>query len=1037
MSGQFVPPVPNNSWGPGVARQTEIQWLIDNPAFDERPATMLEFLGPRYLDIDADQNPSLGRQGVIRPGVKKALLEIFGEQVDPGSISEKREAMFTGGIGVGKSLDSLTNVLTPTGWRQIGTLNPGDRVIGSDGKPTTVLGVYPQGELDLYRITFKDGTWVDACENHLWAVDETSTRGIPGTRRTERYLRRRVMSTGDLMSEGLRSGSSYKFRVPLVAPVRYDSEDNLPLDPYLLGLLIANGGLTKGSITLASHNGDGDEMGRYVTEALPRGARLTRHDSAGRNGGAWTIAGTRNMGRTGGGSPVLNAIRELGLHGFKAREKHVPQQYMLASPEARLQLLRGLMDGDGSSYVKNRQVFSTSSPRLAHDVADLVRSLGGYCTVTTFERRGATECQVKVNLGDVCPFRLSRKVANWKPRTNQMPARSIVSIEPVGRRHATCIKVDAPDELYVTKDYIVTHNTTLASVALTYMVHWVSCLHDPQKYFGLMPGSRIAFMLMSTKDSQAKEVLFGDIKARINSSAWFKKNCQYDPKIKNQLRFPKDVWVIPGNSAETTFEGYNILGGILDEGDSHKMTEEKDYAETGYRTIKARITSRFTNPVTGEHRGLLIVIGQMKSAEGFMAKTKRRMEQANARAAKEGRKQNAHVIVMTIWDSFGWESYRDPVTGKVDSFFYDVDRRLVVPAPIARSLGPLEIGSSSIIEIPQSYFDDFDLDPVQALKDHAGIPPNVDDPFIVTPDRIDEAQQKWAQRYPNFCPVSDRPDRVELHELLHASNWPSGALRRAVHIDIGYSAHGDAAGMAMGHIPELVELDGELKPIIVFDFLLRMKPGSGQTLMLKTFRQLVRELRDDRKYKISIVTYDGFQSVESIQLLRDARFNSDELSVDRTKGPYEDLREAIYERRIEFPKYMTYLNRGDTDKVNIARRELLGLQDTGRKIDHQPKGSKDLADAMAGVVHALMRGPNFKRGAQRPTQDAHEEIDVSALPGVHVYGDTVDLTQDEVLRALSVDSSSGGSGGWRAPGPAGLPPLERDPFGPLRQIRGL
>jgi len=97
--------------------------------------------------------------------------------------------------------------------------------------------------------------------------------------------------------------------------------------------------------------------------------------------------------------------------------------------------------------------------------------------------------------------------------------------------------------------------TTFASIALPYMAHWVLCLRDPQDFFRLLPGSRIAFMQMSTSEKQAKEVIFGDIKARIEHSQWFE-NYPFDPDFKNQIRFPgKDIWIIPGDSAETTLEG--------------------------------------------------------------------------------------------------------------------------------------------------------------------------------------------------------------------------------------------------------------------------------------------------------------------------------------------------------------------------------------------------------------------------------------------------------------------------------------------------
>lgn len=567
--------------------------------------------------------------------------------------------------------------------------------------------------------------------------------------------------------------------------------------------------------------------------------------------------------------------------------------------------------------------------------------------------------------------------------------------------------------------------TTMAAVALAYMVHWVCCLRDPQKFFGMMPGRRIAFMLMSTKDSQAKEVLFGDIKASIKDSEWFKNmptpwkaKQAYDPDYRNQLRFPKEIWVIPGNSAETTFEGYNILGGILDEGDSHKVTENKDYAEVGWRTIKARVTSRFTDKQVGDHKGLLIAIGQKKAAEGFMARTQKAMEAKNEKLTREGLPPRNKVVQMAIWESFGWESYADPVTGEVAAFHYDISRRIIVPEAAA-----LAVASPSIIRIPMSYFEDFEMDPVQALKDHAGIPPAVDDPFISATDRIDEAQDKWHERFAHrkFMPVVSRVTLPEFHEEFMAPDQ----IRRTVHTDIGYAAHGDAMGMAMAHIPELVEINGELKPVIVFDFLLRIKPSGGQQLMLEDFRQLLYELRDERKFRIALASYDGFQSQDSQQILQKKRFNTAEISVDRSKGPYEDLRQAIYERRIEFPRHMVYLNKGDLEMVDIAKRELSELTDTGRKIDHPSKGSKDVADAMAGCVYALMANTTFRRGAKKLLAD---DDDTPML-----VGDRTPLTPESLGQVA--DSRMAPSGRVQAVlgQKYGLPALERNPFGALRR----
>jgi hypothetical protein len=495
--------------------------------------------------------------------------------------------------------------------------------------------------------------------------------------------------------------------------------------------------------------------------------------------------------------------------------------------------------------------------------------------------------------------------------------------------------------------------TTFASIALPYMVHWVSCLKDPQDFFNLLPGSRIAFMEMSTSEGQAKEVMFGDIKARIENSRWFVNNCQFDPDFKNQLRFPKNIWVLPGNSAETTFEGYNILAGILDEGDSHKVTQQKDYAEAGYDTIHSRIDSRFTDPETGDHKGLLIVIGQMKKANGFMAKKKAELE----------KDERASVTVMTIWESLGWDKFTNP-DGTRQSFFYDTVRKQILPDGIAKL-----IENRNLMEVPTSYRKSFENNPEKALRDLAGIPPLTADPFISLVDRIDEATAAWVEMYGETSPVTESCTAPTFIKGWRASN----SLPRAAHLDLAYSADGDALGLAMGHVPEVVEIDGERKPVIVFDFLLRMKAAPGTEIMLADIRRLIYMLKDDLGFRLKMVTMDGFQSTDTRQQLVKRRFEVEYVSVDKQLLPYHDLREAIYERRIKFPKYVTQVNPGDGTTLEIARKELTELTDNGKKVDHPAKGSKDVTDAMAGVVYTLMSDKRYKRGVRSTSSSVPEE----------------------------------------------------------------
>lgn len=494
--------------------------------------------------------------------------------------------------------------------------------------------------------------------------------------------------------------------------------------------------------------------------------------------------------------------------------------------------------------------------------------------------------------------------------------------------------------------------TTFASIALPYMAHWVLCLKDPQDYFELLPGSRIAFMQMSTSEQQAAEVVFGDIFARIKHADWFVNNYPHDDKFTKQIRFPKEIWILPGDSAETTFEGYNILGGILDEMDSHKVTKDKDYADVGYNTIDSRIASRFTrfdgDGQEAGHKGLLICIGQMKKSSGFAAKK-----------YKEFLKDpKAYVCRMTIWESLGWHRYMK--NGERNSFWYDIKRKTIIPKLVAGV-----VKNDNLIEVPEAYRTQFENNPERALRDLAGIPPATDDPFISLVDRIEAARDKWIARYtrpgesPITSPVKPNPTRPEFEEWFKADGDPR---RRHGHLDIATSGNGDALGFAMGHIDNLIEIDDEKKPYIIIDCLIRIKAMPGTEIMLSDVRRVIYELRDERKFRLVSVSMDGFQSTDTQQQLRKKRFKVDYLSVDKSTLPYEDLREAIYEERIEFPPYKTYLKKGDGELVEVAVKELMELTDTGKKIDHPADGSKDLADALAGVTTTLMGDRTYRRG---------------------------------------------------------------------------
>ncbi len=352
-----------------------------------------------------------------------------------------------------------TPVLTPSGWCPIGSLEVGDEVIGSDGRPTRVLGVYAQGRKPVFRVTLTDRSSTRCCGEHLWTVYTPEDR--------RKGKRGRVLRT-DQMAGQLRRAHQHRYEVPLLsAPVGFPARP-VPLDPYALGLLLGDGCLT-GSTTPSFATSD-----RYLALLLEHrlpGVEMVQKsavDYALRFPGAgrWTS------------HPVLTALRSLGLYGTRSATKFVPEAYLYNTAEVREGVLQGLLDTDGGPVVQEgrtcRIQYTTTSPGLRDDVTFLVRSLGGVAHVRTRQAEGRTPgfangrqvgyrgdayvLDIRLPSG-LRPFRLDRKAERYGAIGGGRPMRFIDAIEPAGEADTVCIRVAAPDSLYVTEDFILTHNT--------------------------------------------------------------------------------------------------------------------------------------------------------------------------------------------------------------------------------------------------------------------------------------------------------------------------------------------------------------------------------------------------------------------------------------------------------------------------------------------------------------------------------------------------------------------------------------------------
>jgi phosphate starvation-inducible PhoH-like protein len=395
----------------------------------------------------------------------RPLYDALHDMLDPDTIPKLLAA---GTIEVaplaymrGRAQPYDSQVLTPDGFRDLGSLRVGDLVVGSDGLPTPVIGIYPQGRKQVYRVTTQDGASTLACGEHLWSVR---------TPEDKRRGRNRVLETREMIGN-LRRGRIRRYELPVVGAVELVPQD-VPLDPYALGLLLGDGCLT--TSTTPSFTTADPQLAEELQSRIPE-IELQRK---GRYDYVLTRAGGGGRGGVITANPVTEILRTLGLAGTRSSTKFVPEQYLQNSATMRLALLQGLLDTDGGPVRQRgrscRVQYSTTSPQLRDDVVFLVRSLGGvaYSRTRPLDGRSPGLAQgrpvpyrhdshvldIRLPAG-LPPFRLIRKRDAYDAAGGGRPMRFIESIEPVGEQDTMCIQVAAEDSLYVTDDFLVTHNT--------------------------------------------------------------------------------------------------------------------------------------------------------------------------------------------------------------------------------------------------------------------------------------------------------------------------------------------------------------------------------------------------------------------------------------------------------------------------------------------------------------------------------------------------------------------------------------------------
>ena len=499
--------------------------------------------------------------------------------------------------------------------------------------------------------------------------------------------------------------------------------------------------------------------------------------------------------------------------------------------------------------------------------------------------------------------------------------------------------------------------TTFAYVAICYDLYMVSCLRDPADAFGLIPGTSLAFVNISVTEKMARRILFKGIFNLIRQSPYFRENFAYDPSITSEIRFPRGVIAYPVATTEQSLLGEGVFSAAFDEMNFYSVVERSklvpeggtyDQAQMLYNRLSRRLKSRMNQ--RGRMPGHLFMVSSSRYPNDF-----------TERKAKEALDGDKSIFVR---DYATWET-KPAKTFMSETFKVEVGDQ----SKRSRVLngGEDNVNEERVIDVPMDYKQEFELDTDAAVRDFAGIPVLAIRPFIVRREKINDMFMRGAEvgaKHPftrlDVTLENDEIDRLlpenlvyEEVELINEKRQKVKVKRlygkygkRFIHVDLAKSQ--DACGLGVGLITgeKWVERGigkdkhNELKPIIRMELVLRIVAPKNGEIDIAKVRGIIYQLAD-LGCEFEMISYDSWQSTESVQTLKNECYNADTYSVDIDATAYEETKMALYDDRL-----ICY-------EIPMLKKELGSLEKNEKtgKIDHPAGSSKDLGDVVAGVVH--------------------------------------------------------------------------------------
>ena len=369
--------------------------------------------------------------------------------------SNEKNIIVEAGAGSGKAIPNSTIIPTINGMKRVDEIKEGDYLYDREGKPTKVIGVYPQGEKEVYKIKFGDGRSALCCEDHLWNVHKKSWA------KKDKF---QEMSLKEIINQGIiNNNRGANFYIQISKAVE-KKEIKYEIPPYIIGAFLANGCCVNHSrLTLSTGNKDIPN----ICCSFIKGLKYEK----GYNKYKWQFYFLKNNNKEFLMTKEIFSKFEDEILQY-SNNKKIPNIYKIGSIKQRLELLQGLFDGDGSIEKSNGTIkYTSTSYELIKDIQEVLFSLG-YVSKLYKEKRKymyKKECYyILVNIPNYEKekiFLLKRKkdiALKYKKikQKHDYDRTSIRSIEKMNyKEKMTCFYVDNKEHLFLMNDYIVTHNT--------------------------------------------------------------------------------------------------------------------------------------------------------------------------------------------------------------------------------------------------------------------------------------------------------------------------------------------------------------------------------------------------------------------------------------------------------------------------------------------------------------------------------------------------------------------------------------------------